>query len=561
MKAMPLIALCILSYALLGAYAQAQGNSCNNSCDNSCNVSCFSCCDTSCSSSCNSNEAHCKTEFLPFSQSENRARDYAGVAHFQYLPDEDYSYWHAGLAVEYNENLKRHKLGSYFFPNTNTLTVGPNGGTGVDVRNVDIGLSDTFLGTLTIEPRIQNLIIEPAAYVGLDHWLAGAYVWIKFPITHTRWQLDCCETDSFLGGTFFGQFSEMQNGAFTQVPTTGINQIQQAFSGTTTWGNKTIPLQQCRISCCRQSKNGIADIPFHMGWTFLSSNLGYLGIYFRGVVPTGKVHGEMHHTLFAPRVGYDRWQAGAGFNAALKFDVYKETSVNLFMDLFVTHIFSKTECRCVDLTANGCLSRYLLMKQADQNGLYTGTLATFVDVFSVCAKSKFNWNLDGLIFLNFKHKSCGFDVGYEIKARDREKFDCECPFKLCDPTKEDPCDECCLNEPNSIGTKQYGIKGTSLVEAPGTLISTQSTSTMSTAGPTDPTPVFINATNFDSQINLGSTAVPRALSNKFWFNINYSWEEYSAPIFACLGTEVEWGNGNKAETLWGVWAKTGVAYN
>jgi hypothetical protein len=503
---------------------------------------------------------HCKTEFLPFSQSENRARDYAGTAQFQYIPGEDDSYWHAGVAIEYNENFQRDKLGSYFFPNTNTLTVGPNGQAGVDVRNVDVGLSDTFLGTLTIEPRIRNLIIEPSVYFGLDHWLAGAYFWIKLPIVHTRWSLDCCETDSNLGGLFFGSLSEMQNGVFTQVPTSGTNQIQQAFSGTTTWGDKTMPLQACKIICCKNTKNGVADIPFHAGWTFLSRQLGYLGVYFRGVVPTGKIN-EHSHTIFDARVGYDRWQAGAGINAALTFDYSEKTSINLFIDAFATHIFKRTECRCFDLKENGCLSRYLLMKEADQNGLATGHLANFVDIFTACAKSQFDWNVDGLVFLNITHNMWGIDLGYEIKARDREKFDCECPFTICNSSRHDPCDSCCFNEPNTIGTKQYGIKGTTLVEATGTPISTQSKSTMSTASATDPSPVFINATNFDSLIDLNSAAYPRAVSNKVWGNINYMWEEYSVSIFAALGGEVEFGNKNKAATLWGIWGKTGLAYN
>lgn len=563
MKSVFSLALCTLSIALCGTYTQLQGQSCqgdsNHCTTNSCSTSCST--DSCLSTSCNGG-SHCKPSLLPFSQGENRARDYAGVEHFQFLADQTDSYWHAGLAIEYNENFDRDRLGSYFFPNDNTLTVGPNN-TGADIRNVDIGLSDTFVGRLKIEPRIRNIVIEPAVYLGLDHWLAGAYVWLKVPITHTRWELECCETDSTLGGIFFGQVSEMSFGVSTPVPTSGINQIQQAFSGTTTWGDKTTPLESCRISCCKSQQNGVADLPIHIGWTFLERPQGYLGVYLRTVVPTGKqAHSHHGHTIFDARVGYDHWQVGGGANLAIKIHSDERTSYNFFIDAYATHIFKKTQCRCFDLKANGCMSRYLLMKEADSNGLYTGNLVTFADIFNVCATSQFDWNVDALAFFNIQNDAFGFDIGYEFKGRDREKFDCECPFTLCDSTKDDPCNtDCCLNEANIIGTKQYGIKGTTLVQQAGTLINTQSTSTISASGPTDTTPVFINATNFASQLDLNGTAYPRALSHKLWANLSYYWDNYSGSIFATLGGEVEWTNQNNAPRVWGIWAKTGVAYS
>src|SRR5579859_3039858 len=113
------------------AIAQSSSNSgsCQASCDNS-----------SCSSE--SGCTTCKPIFLPFSQSQNRARDYSSVAHLQFLPHEDKINWYSSLAIAFEQNFKRNTLGSYFFPNgTNAITVGPNAGTGVDVRNTDIGLS------------------------------------------------------------------------------------------------------------------------------------------------------------------------------------------------------------------------------------------------------------------------------------------------------------------------------------------------------------------------------------------------------------------------------------
>lgn len=157
------------------------------------------CCDDSCDDSCDL----CRTVFLPFSVGENRARDYANVTRFQYLPNEDDWNWHFSLAAEYQRNFDRCRLGSYFFPSNNTLTVGTAGDDGVDVRSVDLGLSSTLFATVTIKPKITNWILEPALYLGLDRWVEGLYFWFKVPVVHTRWDLDCCVSTSATGGDFF----------------------------------------------------------------------------------------------------------------------------------------------------------------------------------------------------------------------------------------------------------------------------------------------------------------------------------------------------------------------
>src|SRR5579859_3373889 len=199
----------ILCFGLLAHAHSAINASCSSSCTS--NTSNVNCVDATCSTTLNCGNVTCKSRLLPFSQGENRARDYTNVVPYQFLPDQKDFNWYVAAAVEYQQNFKRDELGEYFFPNgTNTITVGPNAGIGVDMRGTDIGLSDTFQGTLTINPKIQNIIAEPSMYIGLDTWLPNAWFWFKIPIVNSRWKLDCCETTSMQGGQFFAP-SEMSN--------------------------------------------------------------------------------------------------------------------------------------------------------------------------------------------------------------------------------------------------------------------------------------------------------------------------------------------------------------
>jgi hypothetical protein len=538
-------------------------------------------CDTDCDSS-------CKTVFLPFSQSENLARDYAGVTRYQYLADADDWNFYGSIAVEYQRNFDRCRLGRYFFPTNNTLSVGPCDEDGVDVRSVDLGLSSTFRATLKIEPRVRNFIVEPALYVGFDRWVSGLWATIKLPIVNTRWELDCCETVSSAGGAFFNpdnltsspftaqrpEESLLSNPNFlpgstpTSVQTkVGATSLKDALTGVT-FGDKKVALKCCKILCCSDSKTAVADIPLNLGYNFINQDSGYLGLYGRLVIPTGR-HGDSD-SIFTPRVGYDHWQLGAGLNGRLQlYDKDEETKLNAILDLNVTHIFRKKECRCFDLKDLGCMSRFALLKEADKDGNYTGNLVNFADIFTVCVKSKFNWNFDGVIFLDLQHKAWNFDLGYELKHREKESsIDCSC-LTLCECSDCDSCDDSgwfssgSCNERHLNG-KSYGVKGTLALDGVGQPVTTASTTKINActaAGDADTTAVLMDAGNIANFIDLDSGRIPSATSHKIWGNVSYNWTDRDYPVTAGIFGEVEFGSSRKALRLWGIGAKAAVAYN
>jgi len=601
----------IISIALLCTLAPSiYADSCTN-----CNTSSSSSSDTSVnntdSSCCSDTEicgnVVCKTVFLPFSQGENRARDYAGIDYFKYVNNPDETSWYFTADIAYQENFKKDKLGAYFFPNgTNTLHVGPDQNPElnpapdptVDVSGFEILLSSTFDGTLTINPRIRNVIVEPTLYVGLDKWVEGAWFWTKIPITNTRWSLDCCETVSSVGGNIIAinedgdltgfvytalNFTAPTFVEFPPAPAFGKpDQIQQAFGGVLTVGQYSCPLKAGKIICCESRTTAIADIPVHLGYNIVRQDNGYLGVYLRTVFPTG--HIKNRNSLFDATIGYNRWQFGIGTNMGFKLYEKNDTSLSVVADGYYTHIFKKSECRLFDLINNGCFSRYLPAQEgiqvvpvttfpASTIVVATGNIVPLANVFNVCVGSSFDWNFDGVVFLQGKHRGWIGDLGYEVKARSREDLHFQAASShLCDPCMED-CGDCCT--PQQVGpndNKQYAIKGLLFANNYNTNISANSSlhnttinnatgSNITTEPLVDNPTVFLNAQNIESQLDYCSGQVPAALSHKLWGHIGYTLEDYDHPITLGLGAEGEWGHANKALSLWGVWGKAAIAYN
>jgi len=564
-------------------------------------IECNNICTTT--GNCNINYSTCQPILLPFSQSENAARRFAGVGHLQNIGDIREWNFHTDLNIEYQQNFDRARLGMYFFPNgTNTILVGDDHTVSgsADIRGTDLGLSESFQGLLTINPQIQNLIVEPVLYVGFDGWVPGLWADMTLPIVYTRWTMDACESNITPGNSSFNPPSisapplsaidtytvvqnSMKNGGVSpslgMIPSdtvqsdiglstpVGARSICQAFAGTT-WGDKQTPLRAGRILCNQPSqKTGVADIPIQLGYNFVQREVCYLGLFARAVLPTGRINNE--GTLFDATIGYNRYQAGAGIQGRLMlYEKGGDSAINFYASMYVTHIFGHHECRVVDMN-RGCFSRYLLMKEADAAGNYTGRLVNFADVFTVCVNSRFNWNFDALAYFDLSHRGWNWQFGYEGKARDHESFDCD--VTLCNPCNDSH--EC---SPSAIGTKQYGVKGPQIIGGVGSKVLDASDTTINTFGvqavpyqtPTgaqipplvQPSGTLINAQNFTNYIDLESARIPLAVAQKFWTHVGYTWQR-RCPIAAGFGFEIDWGNFNQAPQFWGIWGKVTFGCN
>ncbi len=583
----------------------------SNGCQNDCEQEC---CDFKQNSTCDG-YSYCKTVFLPFSQAENQARRFAGVAHLQDLADEEDWNFHADFVVEYQQTFDNARLGSYFGANgSNRIFVGPDlGQTGstfpTNIRNVDLGLSSTFAGWITIEPKIRNVIPDLAIYVGLDRWVEGMWFDLELPFAWTQWQMDICETDSNTGGNAFAcdltaelgpQFAcieqmdaitmaaDLENdedgtgaeGTVTdpdciQVPV-GSTTILQALSGTHTWGDHSAPgLLGARFLRGKFHKGGLADLPIQWGYNFWNRDCGFFGLFLRAVFPTGRINNN--GSVFTPTIGYDRWQLGGGARGRVRFfeSCDGDTRLDLYGNVYATYMFKRHECRVFDVRNLGCMSRYLLLEEADSAGNFTGNLVNFVDKFTACVESKINWNVDGLLFFDLQHCGWNWQVGWEIKARAREELSCDnvrlCRITACSSDREceencdDRCDGASVND--LLGGHQYGIKGSQCIPAIGEAVSSQLGTTINSISSPTPdsaaylTTTLINETNFRSFLDFDRAAIPGAVANKVWSHLNYTWADRDYPIGAGLGFEVDFGNKNRQPRFWGIWGKVAVAYN
>ena len=54
-------------------------------------------------------------------------------------------------------------------------------------------LPTDFSSEITIQPRVENFLVDFNFYLGLDEWCNGLYFRVHTPICHTRWNMHFCE--------------------------------------------------------------------------------------------------------------------------------------------------------------------------------------------------------------------------------------------------------------------------------------------------------------------------------------------------------------------------------
>jgi len=177
-----------------------------------------------------------------------------------------------------------------------------------------------------------------------------------------------------------------------------------------------------------------------VGWNFLACDDYHVGIYARGVAPTGSR--PKGCWIFEPVVGNGKhWEAGGGLSAHWTGS-YKDgtDTLSFYIDANITHLFKTRQCRTFDLCGKP-LSRYMLAAKMTaevhdlQNALEQSPAYQFADEFSSVANlSTINVDVSAavqgdLVFkFAFSHRNFELDAGYEFWGRSCEKV---CPRK-CD---------------------------------------------------------------------------------------------------------------------------------
>ena len=488
-----------------------------------------------------SNNVFGKTFFNPRSQGSNLARWMVGQGHHTHLCDTDCVNGSLAITPHYFQSFNEKEIGEYFFFNkTNTMRFGPAGTPGVDVFARNFFLNDNFDGTVVANPRVRNFVVDINFFLGLDEWKPGLYCRVDVPINWTSWDMRLTETSTTAGTTIAA--NKLGNVAEAVSPN---NSIVQAWKGKALSPNLFPDLKQemrfARIDG-KQTKTGVADITFVLGYDFICNECSHLGFNFQIIAPTGdRPDAEF---VFEPVVGNGRHvKVGGGLSG--HYELWNngcDQSFGVFFEGVAYHMFRAKQKRTFDLKNNGVGSRYLLFKRFDSAGAYANEILFGPNVLTRDVKVRND--VHGEAALMFDYQNCGFtfDVGYNLWGRTEDKI---------------TISEC-------IPANTFGIQGDTNTATTGGNNPNNTQSKTDIKGnfapdPDDGTdPVFISTDDLD----INSARHPGAVSHKLFTHFAYTWENCDYLPFLGLGGEVEFsGRDNRALDQWGVWVKGGFTFS
>ena len=385
------------------------------------------------------------------SQGANTARELVGWQWELYKPEMCENYGAAYLAFEFQRSFKEDELAEALFGSTCLRFAGSD----VTDRKPNelladyFGLATDFRGKIKFKPRIENYILDFGLYLGLDHWLQGAFLRFHVPFVHARATIDrncgtCVKIDSG---------SRNENGSLKQFPTCYMGNepvdtaetITQALSGNFLFGDMQEPWCGGKFDFARQTRNGLADIDVIFGYNLCNDDCYHFGFYVISVLPTGKKRKNLF--ILNPVVGNGKhYEIGGGLTAHTVLWSGEDSNIALFIEGNVTHLFNSRQCRTFDLKDNGPFSRYVLLKEYDTDG----TMFTYNNILisANCFTTRevdVSLAVKGDASIKLAYRWCGFglDVGYNIYGHSSETIDLRC--NAC---------------PSSIDRRKFAVKGT-----------------------------------------------------------------------------------------------------
>lgn len=392
------------------------------------------------------------------SQSRNVPRKLVGTtSHHVYLHDMESFYGTFNITPQYDQTFNGNDIAECFFgaslinsPVTNNCNNDCSKSLVISGSNVatrapfewmaeNFYLPRNFKSSIKFEPKLQDFLVDFYLYVGLDEWVKGMYFRIYGPVVNNKTTLNPCETILEPGTESYapGFFSSNEVPANTLLPS-----ALAFFNGNTTVivpGITAAPLLKSKITTCKQSITGFADLRGEFGWNYLHEDY-HIGFNVQAAAPTGnRPHAEF---LFEPYVGNGKhWELGIGLSA--HWTVWRsqdeEQHLDFIFEADVTHLFNASQQRTFDLIGKPN-SRYMLAEKMNlrptQNlfgnvdGTITQATSQFNSEYSPVANfSTRNVNVsigvqgDVVAMLNYTYRGFSFDLGYNYWGMSHEDID------------------------------------------------------------------------------------------------------------------------------------------
>jgi len=242
----------------------------------------------------------------------------------------------------------------------------------------------------------------------------------------------------------------------------------------------------------------------------------------------------------------------------------------LYFTLNATHLFKSEQRRSFDFfnnvpTPQGCErsgfgSRYILVKEFDEAGNYTGTTLPAINVSTLCCDVSVDIQFDLAVMFAFQRNRFGFDIGYNGFIRSRERIHLD---KNQFPERKYAF-KGIQNAENNITQSNATLDGNVLALA---FANEPNFAAQQAFLADNPSPVFIQANDLNSE----SAASPLIVTHKIFWYAYYSCDaerfKRVTPYYG-LGGNVEFEGDyprrdqpNKdSMSQWGIWAKGGLAF-
>ena len=362
---------------------------------------------------------------------------------------------------------------------------------GTNITNRDPGawLADYFYlprnynGSFSVNPKIKTFFADFDLYIGLDALLCGMYFRIHGPVVHSQWDLNFCDTADLDGA----KASDHPNGYFSPGVYEG-NLLVQSFAdyamgtvpqpsdntdnlATSGLGidegirNSTLVFQSlkfAKITKCKRSETGFADLRAELGWDFWQSDCHHLGINLQFAAPTGKKKEPCF--LFDAMIGNgNHWELGGGLTThyTLWTSPDSEQSCSFHLDANITHMFKACIKRTFDLRDKPN-SAYMLAAKYDDNTdadppddqvevavtgtdivpakQFVGEYAPVANLSTIDCKIGITVQADIVALFNYRCGNFSWDLGYNFWGHSCEKIEypesCDEGASLCDRSQK-----------------------------------------------------------------------------------------------------------------------------
>lgn len=387
---------------------------------------CLKQCDSCCKPAC---QSLCHTVFLPRSSHANEG--YFLIHGRPDLKKIVASSFDAGYMYEqsfFNEDIATCLVGS---PTLSFKGSQVADRTSNDLIADQFGLSPLFEGTAHLVPQITNhsLHMQGMWYAsGGFHRAPGLFLRGRMSITH--------QTHSLFNSC--NPFATVRNGpdfppgymAATSV--TPLGGLQQALSGTFSFGQMTSPWETGRFEVGSFSDTKVAGITFDIGYSAIHDVIQDFSLFIRYRAPVGtQINGRQKHAnaFFAPIIGdgkHQQFGAGGSFSGEIWSDDVGR-SVVVHAQAYGVHPFSNKQIRSFDLLNRGCLSRYFLLKTFDKNTLAPlSELIPAINVTTLPVKVRLPAIGELAIELMFRSTHATFTIGYNLYGQKAEKLNIRC---------------------------------------------------------------------------------------------------------------------------------------